>query len=82
MAHCKILHVKHEENAFAINVECNGPARNQLVAIVKLTPRPDQTIDFADQDQSYKAVLYRCPQSSSRLLKFSLALYADATSSR
>jgi len=22
--------------------------------------RPDQSLDFADQDQSYRSVLYRC----------------------
>jgi hypothetical protein len=61
MGLCKILHVNHEGNAFAVNVECNGPAGNQLVATVKFTPRSDETIDFADGDHSYRAVLYRCP---------------------
>jgi hypothetical protein len=28
---------------------------------VNFTPREDKTIDFSDQDQTYKTVLYRCP---------------------
>ena len=27
-----------------------------------LTPRDDKTIDFSDQDQTYKATLYKCPE--------------------
>jgi hypothetical protein len=61
MGYCKILNFKHEGDTFTVNVECNGPAENQLMANVRFTPRPDQTIDFADEDQSYRAVLYRCP---------------------
>jgi hypothetical protein len=61
MGRCKILNFKHEGGMFAVEVECNGPAGNQLIANVKFTPRTDHTIDFADEDQSYRAVLYRCP---------------------
>jgi hypothetical protein len=28
---------------------------------VNFTPREDKTIDFSDHDQTYKAVLHRCP---------------------
>jgi hypothetical protein len=31
------------------------------VGDVNFTLRDDKTIDFSDQDQTYKAVLYRCP---------------------
>jgi hypothetical protein len=61
MGHCKILNFRHERDTFAVDVECNGPAGNQLIANVRFTPRTEQTIDFADEDQSYRSVLYRCP---------------------
>jgi hypothetical protein len=37
------------------------PGGSQMLSDVNLTPREDKTIDFSDQDQTYKAVLYRCP---------------------
>jgi hypothetical protein len=38
-----------------------GPGGSQMLSDVNLTPREDKTIDFSDQDQTYKAVLYKCP---------------------
>ena len=26
------------------------------------TPRDDKIVDFSDQDQTYKATLYKCPE--------------------
>ena len=61
MGHCKILEVKRNGNTFTVQVECSGPAGNQMLGNVTFTVREDQTIDFSDQDQSYKSVLHRCP---------------------
>jgi ABC-type antimicrobial peptide transport system ATPase subunit len=61
MGLCKILEVKRNGNTFAVQVECSGPAGNQMLGNVTFTMREDQTIDFSDQDQSYKSVLHRCP---------------------
>jgi hypothetical protein len=61
MGLCKILDVKHNGNTFAVHVECSGPAGNQMLGNVNFTIREDQTIDFSDQDDTYKSVLYRCP---------------------
>ena len=33
----------------------------QMLSDVNFTPRADKSIDFSDQDQTYKAVLHRCP---------------------
>src|SRR5262245_11977213 len=34
---------------------------SQMRSDINFTPREDKTIDFSDQDQTYKAVLHRCP---------------------
>jgi hypothetical protein len=31
---------------------------------ITFTPKPDNTIDFVDGNGTYKAVLYRCPNST------------------
>jgi hypothetical protein len=58
---CTILQNKREGNTFAIHVDCKGPGGSQMLAHVKFTLREDKTVDFSDQDQSYKAVLHKCP---------------------
>jgi hypothetical protein len=58
---CTILSKKREGATFVVHVECKGPGGSQMLSDVNLTPREDKTIDFSDQDQTYKAVLYRCP---------------------
>ena len=46
---------------FVVHVECKGPGGSQMLSDVNFTPREDKTIDFSDHDQTYKAVLHRCP---------------------
>lgn len=58
---CTILENKREGNTFAIHVECKGPGGSQMLGDVNFTVREDKTIDFSDQDQTYKAVLHKCP---------------------
>ena len=58
---CTILSKKREGATFVVHVECNGPGGSKMLSDVNFTPREDKTIDFSDQDQTYKAVLYRCP---------------------
>ena len=43
------------------NQACKTDGSDPGVSRVKITPREDKTIDFSDQDQTYKAVLHRCP---------------------
>ena len=59
---CTILSKKREGATFIVHVECKGPGGSQMLGDVNFTPRDDKTIDFSDQDQTYKAVLYRCPE--------------------
>jgi hypothetical protein len=58
---CTILDSKRRGNAFAVHVECTGPGGSQMLGDVTFTLRDDKTLDFSDQDQTYKAVLHRCP---------------------
>ena len=59
---CTILDKKREGNTFAVHVECKGPGGSQMLGDINFTLRDDKTIDFSDQDQTYKAVLYKCPE--------------------
>jgi hypothetical protein len=58
---CTILSKKREGATFVVHVECKGAGGSQMLSDVTFTPREDKTIDFSDQDQTYKAVLHRCP---------------------
>jgi hypothetical protein len=58
---CTILSKKRQGATFAVHVECKGPGGSQMLGDVNFTLRDDNTIDFSDQDQTYKAVLHRCP---------------------
>jgi len=58
---CTILQNKREGNTFAIHVECKGAGGSQMLGDVSFTMREDKTVDFSDQDQTYKAVLHKCP---------------------
>jgi hypothetical protein len=58
---CTILEKKRNGNTFAVHVECKGPGGSQMLGDINFTLREDKAIDFSDQDQTYKAVLYKCP---------------------
>ena len=58
---CSILDIKHEGNTFRVHVECKGAGGSQMLGDVSFTQRDDNVLDFSDQDQTYKAVLYKCP---------------------
>ena len=59
---CTILSRKREGATFAVHVECKGPCGSQMLGDVNFTPRDDKIVDFSDQDQTYKATLYKCPE--------------------
>ena len=59
---CTILDKKRDGNTFAVHVECKGPGGSQMLGDINFTLREDRTVDFSDQDQTYKAVLYKCPE--------------------
>jgi hypothetical protein len=59
---CSILDIKHEGNTYAVHVDCKGPGGTPMLGDITFTLREDKTIDFSDQDQTYKAVLYKCAE--------------------
>lgn len=58
---CTIVNRTRDGNTFAVHVECKGPGGSQMLGDISFTLRADKTIDFSDQDKTYKAVLHRCP---------------------
>jgi hypothetical protein len=57
---CTILDSKQDGNSFKLHVECKFPA-GPLVGDLTFTPQPDNTIKFVDRDNTYNAILHRCP---------------------
>ena len=58
---CTILSRKRQGATYIVHVECKSPSGSQMLGDVNFTPRDDKAVDFSDQDQTYKAVLYKCP---------------------
>lgn len=58
---CTILSRKRQGATYVVHVECKSPSGSQMLGDVNFTPRDDKAVDFSDQDQTYKAVLYKCP---------------------
>jgi hypothetical protein len=64
---CKFVKKEHEGNTLAAQMSCeNGPAGNVLLGDVRFTVRDDKNIEFVDQDNTYRSVLYRCPQGAAQ----------------
>jgi len=57
---CKILDNKQDGTSYKLHVECKFPA-GPLVGDLTFTPQPDNTIKFVDRDNTYNAILHRCP---------------------
>jgi hypothetical protein len=60
---CKFVKKEHEGHTLAAQMSCDGPGGNILLGDVRFTVRDDKNIDFVDQDNTYKSVLYKCPQT-------------------
>ena len=58
---CTILSRKRQGPTYVVHVESKSPSGSQMLGDVNFTPRDDKAVDFSDQDQTYKAVLYKCP---------------------
>jgi hypothetical protein len=58
---CTILEKKREGDKFSVHVECKGAGGASMMGDVTFTQKGDGTLDFADQDNTYKAVLHKCP---------------------
>lgn len=57
---CTILDNKLDGKSYKLHVECKFPA-GPLVGDLTFTPLPDNTVKFIDRDNTYNAVLHRCP---------------------
>jgi hypothetical protein len=61
MGLCTIRGRQREGNRIFVQVECQGAGGAVMVGDVSFTMNPDSTLAFADQDNTYKAVLHKCP---------------------
>lgn len=57
---CTVLDTKQDGKSITVHVECKFPA-GPLTGDITFTPRPDKTIKFVDRDNTYNAILHRCP---------------------
>jgi hypothetical protein len=57
---CTILDNKQVGKSYKLHVECKFPA-GPLVGDLTFTPQPDKTVKFVDRDNTYNAILHRCP---------------------
>jgi hypothetical protein len=60
---CKFVKKEHDGNTLAAQMSCDGPGGNILLGDVRFTVRDDKNVDFVDQDNTYKSVLYKCPHT-------------------
>jgi hypothetical protein len=60
---CKFVKKEQDGNTLAAQMSCDGPGGNILLGDVRFTVRDDKNIDFVDQDNTYRSVLYRCPHT-------------------
>ena len=58
---CSILEKKRDGDKIAAHVECKGPGGVVMLGDIIFTIKSDNTLDFADQDNTYKATLHKCP---------------------
>jgi hypothetical protein len=64
---CKFVKKEHEGNTLAAQMSCEGGSGgNILLGDVRFTVRDDKNIDVVDQDNTYRSVLYRCPQGAAQ----------------
>jgi len=60
---CKFVKKEQDGHTLAAQMSCDGPGGNVLLGDVRFTVRDDKNIDFVDQDNTYRSVLYKCPQA-------------------
>ena len=60
---CTFLKQERDGKTLSAQMSCNGPGGNMLLGDVRFTVRDEKTVEFIDQDNTYRSVLYRCPQT-------------------
>jgi hypothetical protein len=58
---CTLQDKRREGNKITVQVTCKDPAGGALTSDISFTIRDDKTLDFADQYETYKTTLYKCP---------------------
>jgi hypothetical protein len=58
---CTLGDKRRAGNKITTQITCKDPGGGALTSDISFTIRDDKTLDFADQYETYKAVLYRCP---------------------
>jgi hypothetical protein len=58
---CQFIKKQHEGSRLMAQMSCEGRGGNVLLGEVSFTVHTDKTIDFVDQDKTYRLTLYPCP---------------------
>jgi hypothetical protein len=59
---CTLQDIRRQGDKFTVQVICKDPAGGSLSSDVSFTIRDANTLEFADQYETYKATLHKCPQ--------------------
>jgi hypothetical protein len=60
---CKFLRREIDGKTVSAQISCKG-AGGEMLGDVKFTQKDDNTVDFVDQDHTYKLVLHKCPETT------------------
>ena len=63
--HCELSEHKRNGNTITSVVLCKDPLGGFLTSGLTFKIRPDKSLDFSDQYETYSATLYRCPDKGS-----------------
>ena len=63
--HCELSEHKRDGNTITSVVLCKDPLGGILTSGLTFKIRPDKSLDFSDQYETYSATLYRCPDKGS-----------------
>lgn len=58
---CTLQDKRRMGNKITVQVTCKDPAGGALTSDISFTIRDDKTLDFADQYETYKTTLHKCP---------------------
>lgn len=59
---CTLRDRRQNGNKITVQVTCKDPAGGALTSDISFTIRDAKTLDFADQYETYKTTLHKCPE--------------------
>jgi len=62
---CELSEHRRSGDTITAVVQCKDPLGGILTSGITFKLRPDKSLDFSDQYQTYSATLYRCPDRGS-----------------